>query len=303
MRFIYKLLILILVITKSYASISQSFGYIAVDGGKLYYQKFAGTNDKEPIIVLHGGPGLDSSYLLPQMAELANNNEVIFYDQRGSGKSLGFVLDPNTINIDTFVEDLEDVRRYFNAKKMTLVGHSWGGLLAMAYAIKYQENLNSLVLVSSAPANTEGFNIFITNYLKRIKPLNNKLEKIEKTAEFKEGNPSTVLDYYRTIFSFYFYNKKYLNKLSLHFTQQAALDGFMVANIFGNTYLNNYDLTTQLQDLKVPVTIIHGANDIVPIETARMTQAAIPGSKLIVLKQCDHFPYIEKPKEFFASFK
>lgn len=77
----------------------------------------------------------------------------------------------------------------------------------------------------------------------------------------------------------------------------------MVANIFGNTYLNNYDLTTQLQYLKVPVTIIHGANDIVSIEEVRMTQTAIPGSKSIVLKQCDHFPYIEKPKEFFAIFK
>lgn len=100
------------------------------------------------------------------MADLANNNEVIFYDQLGSGKSLGFLLEPNTINIDTFVEDLEDVRRYFNAKKMTVVGHSWVGLLDMAYAIKYQENLNSLVLVSSAPENTEGFNI--SNVLNRL---------------------------------------------------------------------------------------------------------------------------------------
>lgn len=84
----------------------------------------------EPIIVVHGGPGLSQDYLLPQMAKLAQTNLVIFYDQRGCGLSTG-AINEDSIQIKTFVDDLEAIRKSFGYKKVTVLGHSWGGFLAM----------------------------------------------------------------------------------------------------------------------------------------------------------------------------
>lgn len=273
-------------------------GYVPVSDHNLYYEKF-GIQSEHPIIVLHGGPGLDGSYLLPQMIQLANCGEVIFYDQRGSGKSLGFALDKQTINMDNFVKDLELIRNHFGSKKIILVGHSWGGLLAMRYATLHQENIAALILVSSAPSTSGGFKLFIDEYSKRIQTIKSAVDKIETSDKFKQGDPTIVAEYFRLIFSKYFYRKYDLNKLTLNFTKESALSGRTVGEIIGETYLNNFDLTKDLNGLEMPVLIVHGRNDIVPLETANQTKIAIPGAQIVVLDECDHFPYIEKPNEFF----
>ena len=125
-------------------------GYIAVNGTRLF---FTTLGKGDPLVIIHGGPGLDHTYLLPQMAALAARNTLIFFDQRASGKSaLG--VDSNSMSMATFVEDIEGIRKAFGLKKMNLFAHSWGGLLAMYYAIKYPDRLNSLILSNSSPASS-----------------------------------------------------------------------------------------------------------------------------------------------------
>lgn len=113
-------------------------GFVEAKNGRIYYQ-IVGKGD--PVIVIHGGPGLDQGYLLPGMALLAKNHQVIFYDQCGSGRSSISVIDEQHINDEQFVEDLETLRKALGHPKITLVGHSLGGLLAMRYAIKYSSNV------------------------------------------------------------------------------------------------------------------------------------------------------------------
>src|SRR5580700_3051876 len=86
------------------------------------------------LLVLHGGPGADHGYLLPQMLELAKDFELIFYDQRGGGKSKETVA--SVITWETQVGDLARVITEFSLEPLTLVGYSWGGLLAMLYALE-----------------------------------------------------------------------------------------------------------------------------------------------------------------------
>jgi proline iminopeptidase len=113
-------------------------GFVSVRNGKLFYRM---PGKGVPLVVVHGGPSLNQDYLLPQLYKLAENNLVIFYDQRGSGRSLETKLDEKYINIDQFVEDLETLRISLGFDKFILMGHSWGGLLAMKYAVEHQENL------------------------------------------------------------------------------------------------------------------------------------------------------------------
>jgi proline iminopeptidase len=111
---------------------------------KLFSQSF-GTGT--PIIVVHGGPGLDHAYFLPQMLELAKDHQLIFYDQRGSGKSLETELSPELMNVNQFIQDLEDLRKDLGLNSFVLLGHSWGGELAMHYAVTYPESISALILM------------------------------------------------------------------------------------------------------------------------------------------------------------
>jgi proline iminopeptidase len=274
-------------------------GYITVGDGDLYYEQF-GKKDAKPIIVLHGGPGLDSSYLLPQMAKFVDQKYLMtFYDQRGSGKSTNFVIDRDTINMQNFVQDLDKVRNAIGADKVVIVGHSWGTLLGINYAVANPNKIAALILISGAPSSTEEFKVFIAEYQRRIKNIQPELNQIENSQAYLAGDPIAVTDYFSKIFSVYFYDPAKIPELTLKFTKQSALDGRLVAKIFEETYISNFNLSKDLQQLTIPVLIIHGENDIVPLSTAETTHKLIKGSQMAIIKECDHFPYIEKQDELF----
>lgn len=280
--------------------IKNNSGYVQVDQGKLFYQTIGlGT----PIIVLHGGPGLDQSYLLPQMLELGKNHQVIFYDQRGSGQSLKTKINPFYINIDKFTKDLETLRQQLGIKKFILLGHSWGGLLAMNYASMYPNNLTALILLSTAPANFRGQQAFVDEFSKRIQPIKNKISPLSNYQEFEKLTAPKISKLYRSLFSVYFYNPKNVAKLTLNMSARSAKSGAKVMEVMLKTsWLRpNNDLFPQLKKLKVPTLIVHGNEDVVPVWTAQEIKKAIPQAKILFLKKCGHFPYIEKPDELFLQ--
>ena len=125
-------------------------GTLSVNGSEIYYNK---VGVGEPIIIVHGGPVLDHGYLKSSFKPLTQDYELLYYDQRLSGRSSADV-DNEDITLDNFVEDIEGLREEFNYDKIHLMAHSWGGLLAMKYTIKYPSNLSSLILLNSMPANT-----------------------------------------------------------------------------------------------------------------------------------------------------
>ncbi|XVN42773.1 MAG: alpha/beta fold hydrolase [Candidatus Rickettsia vulgarisii] len=190
-----------------------SSGYIEVDNGKLFYQKFG---SGKPMIIVHGGPGLDQSYLLPQMLELAKDHELIFYDQRGSsGNSLEASLNPKYVSLDQFSEDLEKLRLGLGLTKFTLVGHSWGGLLSMNYAIKHPENVSSLILLNLVPADYRGQKSFIDELTNRTKPIQHKISALFNYKEFQNLDNEQINKLYKDFFSVYFNDPSEVFKLSL----------------------------------------------------------------------------------------
>lgn len=273
-------------------------GFISVKDGKLFY-RMAGKG--LPLIVLHGGPGLSQDYLLPQLYKLAENNLVIFYDQRGSGRSLETKLDEEHINIDQFVEDLETLRTSLGFDKFILMGHSWGGLLAMQYAVDYQENLIGLILLNTTPADYKGQKAFVEEFGLRTKNIHNDIKPFFAYEDFKELNAAQISDLYRKLFSVYFYNPKEVKDLSLNFSVASAQSGFKVMEEMSKTYWlqPNVNLFPSLKKLAVPTFILHGKQDIVPVWAAQEIKNAIPQSEIVILDRCDHFPYIEQPLQFF----
>jgi len=122
-----------------------------INGTNLYY-KIIG--NEEPVLIIHGGPGLSHDYFLPGLENLSKNHKLIFYDQRASGKS-DMNINSESITLDNFIKDIDELRANLGIEKINLMAHSWGGILAMQYALKYPNNIKSLILVNSVGANSE----------------------------------------------------------------------------------------------------------------------------------------------------
>ncbi len=274
--------------------------FIESNGSKLFC-KVMGKG--KPLIVIHGGPGLTHEYLLPYFDALAGDHLVIFYDQRGCGQSTG-EINPDTINVPNFINDLENIRCAFNFDKISLLGHSWGGFLAMNYAISHPQTVEKLILSNSVPACTEDHAQFFKEYLKRTAPYQEELSKIKATQEFQLGEPKEVEQFYRIMFRPYFYQPEKIELLNLRRTSIACVNGEKIFKVIWENLLRNpYDLHTSLKTLSIPTLVIHGDADPIPLITAQKIHESIQGSKYVVLNQCGHFPYIECTEEYLSLLK
>ena len=120
-------------------------GFVDAHGVLIYYKALG---RGEPLVILHGGPGASHDYLLPYLLPLIRRNRVIFIDERGSGRSQK-LENPAAYTVENMAEDVEAVRQGLGLDKISLLGHSCGGVLAEAYALKYPENLTHLILCST----------------------------------------------------------------------------------------------------------------------------------------------------------
>lgn len=300
--FIRIIFVLILVISsmqlRGHAQAGPVEGYVSTIGAKIYY-KTVGSGD--PIVVLHGGPGMDHRYLLSTTEPLAKKHKLIFYDQRGSGKSSTSHIDSSHINVATLVKDLEDLRKGLGHKKITLLAHSYAGFIAMHYAIRYPENVSALILMNSMPATSSGLKDTANEFLSRMKPVSGRLESIQKSQEFADGKVEVIEDFYRTIFKAYMFNESDAAKLHLRSDSSlTAINSLKIRDIlFNEISSKSFDLTGSLQQLPVPTLVIHGDHDIVPEAAAEEIANAIPNSEFVVLENCGHFSCLERSREFF----
>src|SRR5580700_3570183 len=131
-------------------------GFIDSRGVLIYYMT---VGRGAPLVIVHGGPGASHDYLLPYLLPLARHNRLIFIDERGSGKSEK-LEDPSGYTVENMVEDVEAVRQGLKLGKISLLGHSFGGVLAQAYALKYQKNLTHLMLCSTFYSTSEMNQVF-----------------------------------------------------------------------------------------------------------------------------------------------
>ncbi|MBI5346683.1 MAG: alpha/beta fold hydrolase [Chlamydiae bacterium] len=272
--------------------------FVKANGAKIFCRVIGKGN---PILVIHGGPGLSQDYLLPQMARLGKNNLVIFYDQRGCGLSTG-EINADSIRIETFRDDIEAIKKAFGYEKITVLGHSWGCFLAMKYATSHPESIDKLILLSSSPASSEEFSLFTKEFERRMAPYQDKLNAIKKTLEFSKRDPTTVANYYRIMFRKYCYDPQKANLLNLCMSQRATINGLKVSDIFEQSLFSKpYNLHAQLKKINISTLIIHGDYDPIPYVTAQNIHESIHNSKYILIKNCGHFPFIETPDELFKD--
>src|SRR5664280_1916612 len=139
-----------------------------------------------PLVVLHGGPGASHDYFLPYLLPLARHNRLVFIAERGSGRSEK-LEDASHYTVEAMVEDVEAVRVALGLGKISLLGHSYGGVLAEAYALKYQQNLAHLVLASTFPSTKEMNEVFVKQKQKMPAQVRENIDKLEAQGLFGHG--------------------------------------------------------------------------------------------------------------------
>ena len=122
-------------------------GHLTFRGHQVWFRVVGEGRGKPPLLLIHGGPGSSSDLLTP-LAGLATGRQVVFYDQLGAGRSTR-THDPALWTIDTFVDEIQAVRDHLGLDDVHVLGHSWGGMLALEYALRRPAGLRSLVLASA----------------------------------------------------------------------------------------------------------------------------------------------------------
>ncbi|MFC1784812.1 alpha/beta fold hydrolase [Candidatus Neomarinimicrobiota bacterium] len=275
-------------------------GYKNVNGVNHFY-KIIGNG--EPYMLLHGGPGMYHDELFPFFLEFAKSNKVIFYDQRGNGKSPLENIDSTTFTVELMVEDLEELRKEFGIEKINIIGHSWGGLLAMYYAVKYPNNVKRLILVDAAPVNTELLIKCYENQISMFKPEEwEYLQKLWNSDDYLAGNPNVHNEAMRISEGTVFSNKDVIDDYMevAAFNETTAKNSVLLNDLAMQMKLNIH-VQDRLVNIKCPTLIINGKDDFIVEEAYRLTNQLISNSNIVLIEGAGHYPFIENKKDFFGE--
>ncbi len=254
------------------------------------------------MLVLHGGPGASHDYLLPQMLDLARDHRLLFYDQRGGGQSK--TTDRAPVTWQTHVADVDAVIQEFSLDPATIVGYSWGGLLAMLFAIessagRTRSRVGKLVLLDPAPVTAEYRREFEAEFARRQNSDEvTRLREQLAASGLRKSDP----DAHR--------QRAFELSVAGYFADPAAahdLTPFRVmARIQDSVWqsLGEYDLTRrkQLETVRVPTLVVHGRQDPIPLESSEAVARTLH-APLIVIDGAGHVPYVEQPAEMFAAIR
>jgi len=270
--------------------------------GATLYVEVLGTAAGTPLFVVNGGPGWNHTYEHTAMPgttsaweTLAQTRRVVFYDQRGNGRS-GALKPGQTCTLADQIDDLEAVRAHLGVDKIDLLGHSWGGFLVMAYAARHPEHIRHLITVdSAAPKWSETVYLF-----KDIFP-----EGVERADSFAFadalGDKAAIDAGTREYMHWLFYSPEKRDA----FLPQVGADAYTRSvNEAVEHDLERFDLNPEIRKFKFPALVITGRYDInVAPSVAYKMHKAIPGSQFAVFEKSGHLPFFEEPEAFVRTLE
>ena len=285
----------------------QSEGFVDAHGVLVYWKSVGrGT----PLFVVHGGPGASHDYLLPHLLPLARTHRLVFIDERGSGRSER-LENPKLYTVATMVEDMEAVRAALSLGKIHLLGHSFGGVLAQAYAFRYPQNLSTLMLCSTFHT-TKAINKALADMKAAMTPeLRERIEKMEKDGLYGKGQPwqwgRYPDEYMKAAWAEGYFPYLYQNRPDATYDPAASpMMGWEVyREMWGSTgeyvvdgNLGPLDYTEELKKVRVPTLITAGDHDESAPWIAEEMARLVPGAKLVIFPKSGHMTFVDQPALF-----
>ena len=263
----------------------------------LYWAAY-GAPGGERLLILHGGPGASHDYLLPQMLALGEERDLLFYDQRGGGRSRTGADGPVTWS--DHVEDVGRVAREFSLQPLSLVGYSWGALLALLYTAAAFGGSDlgrpaRIVLIDPAPSTPGYRREFEEEFARRqtSEPIRSMRAELQSS-----GLRERDLDAYR--------QRAFELSVAAYFADPARARDLTPFRVIGKVQqsvwesLGEYDIAQNMRAVDCPALIVHGREDPIPLASSERVARAL-GAELVVLADCGHVPYVERPEELFTA--
>ena len=277
-------------------SIAQTEGLISNKNARIYYRTYGKGN---PLLIINGGPGLNSEGFVGLAKELSAGNQTIIYDQRGTGKSTVSPVDSSTITMQLMIEDMEVLRMHLGIDQWSILGHSFGGMLASYYASMHPEHVRLLILSSSG-----GIDLGLQSYVEHS--LNDKLSKqeIDSLKYWNDriaGGDSSYFARYRrgmAMASAYVYNKNNIPIIAERLTQG---NSFVTGLVWQDLNKIKFNCAPKLKNFNKPVLIIQGKEDIIMLQTAEYAHKILKNSKIVIVDHSAHYGWLDNPQEYFKE--
>ena len=275
-------------------------GYATFRGHKDFYRIVGGGEEpgKLPLLCLHGGPGVPHPYLTPLERLAATGRRVIFYDQLGCGDS-DHPSDPAMWTVDLFLEEVEVIREALGLDRIHLFGSSWGGMLAMRYALDQPAGLASLITAGS-PASVPGWMVELARLRADLPP--------ETEATLRKHEAAGTTDdpaYQEAMLVFYRKHVCRLEPWPDYVDRAFAETGQEVYNVMNGPsefhvigVIKDFDITTRLGEIRVPTLVTCGRHDEVTPATNEVVHRGIPGSEMVVFEQSSHLCFVEEQDRY-----
>jgi proline iminopeptidase len=285
-------------------------GFVDANGVMIYY-KMLGRG--VPLMIVHGGPGASHDYFLPYLLPLAHHNKVVFIDERGSGRSQK-LEDPSGYTVENMVEDVEAVRQALGLGKVSLLGHSYGGALAQAYALKYQANLTHLILGSTWSSSKALNEIFVKMKQNMSPELRERIDKLEAAGLFGKGRDYEknryTSDYMVAAWGEGYFPYLYRNHPDPNY--DPVDNGKMAWDLYREMWgehgefvidgnLKSVEYTDRLANVKVPTLILVGDHDEADPSLAQAMHEKIKGSKIVVFPKAGHMTFVDDTGMFIQT--
>jgi len=285
-------------------------GFVDAHGVLIYYQTLGqGT----PLLIVHGGPGASHDYFLPYLLPLARHHKVVFIDERGSGRSQK-LDDPSGYTVENMVEDTEAVRQGLKLGRISLLGHSYGGVLAQAYALKYQSNLTHLILSSTFHSTTKMNEVFRRMLADMTPELRARILSLEKAGLFGKGKDYEKNrypnDYMIAAWAEGYFPYLYQRRPDPNYDPIA--NGIMSWDLYREMWgshgeyiidgnLKSVEYADRLHTIKVPALITAGDHDECAPSLSEDMHRLIAGSKLVIFPQSGHMNFVDQPALFIKT--
>lgn len=275
--------------------------YVEVKGFKLFYRVFG--NGSNVLLCLHGGPGGTHLPLLP-LGKLGDERiKVVMYDQLGCYKSEK-PKDTSRFTVEYYVEEVEGIRQALNLGKINLMGASWGGQLALAYALKYQQNIKKL--------HTTGGLASVPEYVAEATRLRTLLPKdVQETLAKYEALLAFGHPEYLKALDIYYHNflcrmpqwPEELTRSRNYFSVPVFFTMWGPNDLTATGNLKDWDITARLPEIHIPTLVTGGRYNEVPPKVQETIHKGIRGSRLVIFENSSHLPMWEEEGKYLKTVR
>jgi len=253
-----------------------------------------------PLVLMHGGPGLDHTSLLA-LQPLADQFTLIFYDHRCNGRSEG--AEVSSMTFENLTADADALRQTLGFDKWAVLGHSFGGNVALEYALRYPQNLSHLILM-----NTGGDQWWVNHNAPELLAKRGYSASVVQAARRFYNGQLTPDEFLRTSMKFmsaYFYRNFLLVMAHEVFSAGPRPKMRPEALIFGySQLLKSWTVMDRLNEIKVPTRVIAGRYDFLfPPEHQAILVDRLPNAELVLIERAGHNPQMEQSAQVISAIR